>query len=627
MKARFFFMARMLCMVLIFSLCCLIFLTICYCIPLNAANYKISVDEFEEEGWYSDVLEQRPGYDQNFYSDQPSIQLVYNDRMDYVRAGGHSDRGPLYNALAMEDEEGEHYARYWHGYAGVLRLLLLLFDCKEIKLLSFAFQILLFALVMSRIGNLGGKQLALLFFVQYILLMPLVVSISMVFAFSIDISLAGILVFIHYHDKMKQKGREYLFYCMIGMLTCFFEELVFGMLSWGIICLWVVILYGKEKTAKENVLHVVKSGLCWICGYAGIWVMKWIYATPVLGESIIMDGIINVLQRSSSNEGQIEKLSYGARIIDRFSAITENYSYYRYSVYYALLGAMLLYLTVRFFWGKAERDARIPALGLVFLSPFVWYFVLANHTLGHRIMTYRIFNCGIIALLAILLLSVPDDNIEIMDSSKERRKKGSVAVQTFCVLLCMFLGAICATQKKEEFESKNVQYAGELLSFTEAEGSVAQMRFVPRYGKIKKIGMGIQPAEDLSGSYECRLLQNGSMVYSKEFPASWLTEESWRFIEFNWKVKAGQEYLFEIVPKTEKGQEGYLTVCYPDDLNTADLGELMIGGEAMDCQLTFWMTYEKRIEGKKYIFYAMTWFAMLLGTGLIVYNAYRKRTN
>ena len=85
-----------------------------------------------------------------------------------------------------------------------------------------------------------------------------------------------------------------VFFCLIGIFTCFFELLIFGVLSWGIVVQWMVFLYGKDKTRKENLLSVVKSGLSWIWGYGGIWFMKWVIATMVLGEDIISDGFNTV---------------------------------------------------------------------------------------------------------------------------------------------------------------------------------------------------------------------------------------------------------------------------------------------------------------------------------------------
>lgn len=611
MKARVRVLIKLILMVPVTALLLSLFLTVCYCVPLDRVNYQISVDELEKEGWYTDVLELRPGYDQNFFSDQPGIQPVCNDRGDYVRAAGLSDKGPLYNAMAMVNEHGEHYARYWHGYAGILRLLLVIFDCKEIKFLSFIFQILLVLLVTFKIKEKGGTTLSFLFLTQYLLLMPLAVSQSMVFAFSIDLSFIAVLVYLTW-EKRYEKGIWFSgLFCMLGILTCFFEELVFGVLTWGIAITWIIILAGNKCSARDNVKSTILSGVSWIWGYGGIWFMKWVLATAVMNENIIADGLGSVVMRSSSSADAESGKTGLQSVLERFSAISENYKYYFYTVYFLILALWVIYLTYRLVRYRIKQDARIPAIGMVAIAPIVWYLALSNHTLGHRFMTYRIMSCGIIAVLAILFISTFSD-----DKSGSREKCSHRGFKVVLLVASLAMALIVTFFKTEEFESKNIDIPGDYISFADCEEGLLRMKLTPNAGKITNLGIVIRP-ENSTGVYEIRLLLDGKVLYSVEEPMTLFSESSWQMPELGWKVKQDKEYALEIIPKCETGDGGTVAVCYPEQISVSDLGYINGSGNA---QITYWMIYQKSVSGRKWIFYFLTWFAIFECIILVIRN-------
>lgn len=619
MKSRVGVLIKLILLVPVTALLLSLFLTVCYCVPLDQVNYQMSVDELENEGWYTDVLELRPGYDQNFFSDQPGIQPVCNDRGDYVRAAGLSDKGPLYNAMAMVNEYGEHYARYWHGYAGILRLLLVPFDCKEIKFLSFIFQILLVLLVAFKIREKGSTTLSFLFLTQYVLLMPLAVSQSMVFAFSIDLSFIAILVYMTWGNRF-EKGTWFLsLFCMLGMLTCFFEELVFGVLTWGIAITWILLFSSKECTSKDYIKDTICSGISWIWGYGGIWFMKWILATLVMGENIIADGLGSVIMRSSSAADAENSKTGLQSILERLSAISENYKYYYYTVYFLILALWVIYLTYRLIRYKIRIDSVIPALGMVALAPIVWYLALSNHTLGHRFMTYRIMNCGIIAVLAILFLSTYRG-----DRKKERQASANVAFKSLLITVPMIMALIAVTNKTEGFESKNVELPGGKTRFSECAGGLLSMELTPNAKEISNLGIVLHP-EGSTGFYEFRLLRDGEVIHSVEQPMSIFSESSWQMPELNWKVNPGTKYVFEIVPVCATGDGGTVAVCYPEQLTVSDLGYITGYEGGTKAQITYWMIYQKSVSGRKWIFYFLTWFAVFECIIIVIRNIAAKK--
>ena len=602
MKDKLLLIFKMFIFVIASSLVFAVFLVLCY---LDEVNYTLTVDEFEQEGWYTNVLELRPGYDQNFFSEEPGIQPVTNDLSDYLRAAGLSGRGPLYDAMAMTDGN-DHYARYWHGYAGILRILLQFFDGKEIKYLSFAFQLLFVVVISALIFKREGMKLMLLFLTQYVLLMPLAVSVSMVFAFSIDIALLGILLILCCREKTEKLADACFFFCAIGMLTCFFEELVFGILTWGMVILWLIIFNGKNAGISDNILKVIATGLSWVWGYGGVWFMKWIYATAVMKENIIADGLGSVFERSSSNNNLYEvKDTLVKRLLDRFSALGENYKYYFYTVFFLILLIWVIYLLYKLFRSNITTDSRIPALGIVALAPAVWYYLLANHTLGHRFMTYRIWNFGIIAVFAIVLIAS-----EVRASLRVDIKFKVMA----CAVSALFAFA-CAGLKTEEAYSRNLDGASEPVFFSEFENGYFSIPVVPQYKEIRNIGLILQP-ETTEGEYEFRLIREGNVVYAKTVSMEVFYESPWQMVEFDWKVKPGTGYILEIVPVCKEGLEGSVTLSIPSEIRLGDVGDIIT--EDGDHQLYCWIIYHKGVEGRKWIFYFLSWYMVCMSLFLVI---------
>ncbi len=613
MKSRLLDILKLICLIPIAGITLFLFLVLCYCVPLDEVNYRMSVDEFYAEGWYTDVLELRPGYEHNFFSKQPGIQPVFNDMMDYYRAAGYSDKSPVYNAMAMGYDGGDPYPRYWHGYAGILRLLLTSFDCKEIKYLSFIFQFLLVVLVAIAIRNREGNVLMLLFLTQYILLMPLAVSVCMVFAFSIDISLIGILIYTNFKERMDKNGTKWVLFCLIGLFTCFFEELVFGVLTWGITIIWIMVLFGKGKTVSTNISSVIKSGLAWIWGYGGIWVMKWFFASIVLGENVFQNGFESISFRSSSNMLGERDHTLAEKLLERYNSISENYKYYFYTVFFIVLACWVLFATYRIIRRRINYDSRIPSLGIIAVGPVVWYFVLANHTMGHRFMTYRIYNFGIIAVLALLLIAT---DLSSSNLNTEDKKNRGMMRRLAIVTVSAVLAIVPASLKTEEYESKNVNIPGGEVAFSECAEHMLRMKLKPAAYNIKGLGLALYPTT-IDGSYEFRLLQDGELLYTIEQPMSLFADSSWQVVSLDWRVNRKQEYTFEIIPKCNEDNPGSVSVISMDASPVSDLSAI----DGNNVQITYWMTYDRHMSGKKWLFYFLTWYAVFESIFLVVKNS------
>ncbi|MCR5604828.1 MAG: hypothetical protein K6G27_14160 [Lachnospiraceae bacterium] len=117
----------------------------------------------ESEGDRPDVLERNTGDWSNAGGFEPGIVSTTNELANLYRAGGMDDKSPVYNAIVMDSITWGPYPRYWHYYAGIIRLLLLVFDIKEIRFVNYIFQMLTVLTIMWLVSERKGRISSLLF--------------------------------------------------------------------------------------------------------------------------------------------------------------------------------------------------------------------------------------------------------------------------------------------------------------------------------------------------------------------------------------------------------------------------------------------------------------------------------
>ncbi|MBR2762199.1 MAG: hypothetical protein IKD66_13645 [Solobacterium sp.] len=297
------------------------------------------------------------------------------------------------------------YGRYWHGYLLWMKPLLLLFTIPEMRLINMGVTFLLFAyvflLAFTKIGVHGAFAIALAIFS----LNP--VSTIMTFHFSDIIFNAMIssIVILNYHKMLEEKDRWYLVFLFAGIATAFFDLMTYPLVSLGIpLILWLLL---SKRTLRENLICVILFSVVWVVGYAGMWVLKWLIGTLISGYNLILDGIETVGFRSS---GEVVNVSS-----DYFYVVNQNLS--------AMFTRPLIFALVLFVIGLAVLAvlgrlkfrfslSRIVPVLLVGIYPFVWYFVIRNHSIVHVWFTHRVLSITIFSLAAFFACMFTDKERE-----------------------------------------------------------------------------------------------------------------------------------------------------------------------------------------------------------------------
>lgn len=145
----------------------------------------------------------------------------------------------------------------------------------------------------------------------------------------------------------------------------------------------------------------MKAVLAWGCGYAGMWVTKWLLASVVLQENVMPYVSGSIGERLSGNIG-IGMLEY------LWGAVFGNIKClfpFEYGTVGMLAGIAVLLFAIYIgyvYHKKKICKGHILLYVCIGVVPYIRYLVLHNHSYLHCFFTYRAQMATILALVLIL---------------------------------------------------------------------------------------------------------------------------------------------------------------------------------------------------------------------------------
>lgn len=286
-------------------------------------------------------------------------------------------------ALAMQIE-GNHftnkkYGRYWHGSTFLMRYLLLLWSYNNIRLLFYILSSLLILFTLWRLRDKIGNWAAIVTLVAFMILYGYVLQFSMQFLPVLVLSFAGILMMLD--EKTDKKVGCFI----IGSLTAYFDLLTTPLLTIGIpLIAWILAHRNDSKSLGKIFIDILKMSVFWGIAFALTWGAKWLLATLTTDANIWADAMNNVAHRSNYIEDytRLDAIAVNLKLLNsKFIVIT------------AII--MLVMMALHF-----RREGWRPALLLLLIAfvPYLWYFVVANHSYEHFWFTYRLQFVSVLAL-------------------------------------------------------------------------------------------------------------------------------------------------------------------------------------------------------------------------------------
>ncbi|MBQ2902229.1 MAG: hypothetical protein IJE49_10325 [Agathobacter sp.] len=297
------------------------------------------------------------------------------------------------------DNNSITYARYWHGYLIFLKPLFLLMELDGIYIINtIALLILRIAVLYLLYKRIGMYSIAYL--VALLTMHPenIVVSfqLSSIF-YALNITLLLLL-------WKKDWAKEQVLYLFLfdGILVAFFDFLTYPYVAVAIPLL-VYYLMHKENDIKKDFITMFTQGLSFIFGYAGMWAMKWIYATLFTSENVIIDAINSVLHRTGVTDSNADVMSSGVGE----SLYRNVYTFFDDGNILVLVAAIVVAGVTLWIKRKSVAVSKEMCVfcGLMVLSPFVWLIVLSNHCSLHPHLEWRTL-CIVVFALAVFVISI-----------------------------------------------------------------------------------------------------------------------------------------------------------------------------------------------------------------------------
>lgn len=507
-------------------LCGALLLTLAYCIPVNWNSVYSTERSVEQQGYYPNVPIITNAYNTYFQTWLPGVLDNATVRTFMLPMTFEIGDNPLFLAMNCRG-----YNHYWHGYVTILRVLQLFMNYEEIQIANEFLQIALITLLAVLIGRKKGVRYVVMLISCYALLMPMAISTCIQYSAVFYLAYGACLFLIWKQKWLNQGYRLFYFFLIIGMLTSYFDLLTYPLLTWGIPMIWWVILENRETSVLAFLKKIVIHGIAWILGYGGMWFGKWILATIVLQENIIVKALYAILLRANVED----QVTFGQS--NRLYALYMNWKHYTYKLYVLILLIWLLYwLASGFFKGwKKTCTAKCCSFLLIGCSSFAWYLVLMNHTETHHAFTYRIFGISIAAFFAIILESTSHTKMEW----KGIRHYISFFATGILLMMIACLFTLC-TREITPMDNKDQEFESKVL-----EGEQAKFCFIPAHDRIIAIGIGLQTNSN-TGWYEISVYDGESRLYEETIPVTYYNGNNYENYNVDWHLTAGKEYTISV---------------------------------------------------------------------------------
>lgn len=294
------------------------------------------------------------------------------------------------------------YARYWHGYAALLRPMMTVLSIINIRylnmMLMFVLFLLCFAYCREKLGPWAAAAFGVGLLMSFILIAPFCQQYCPVYL----LALGGCFAVLRFWRCVKNHLPA--LFLTIGSLVCFFDFLTFPVLALGYPLILCLMLRVKEGTGvKQLWAELFWLSAVWMAGYALTWMGKAVIGSLLTGENVIGDVLSQAAFRTTGDYGT----DNGPKKVTVAIAVGKNLETFFMGSNAAFFAALLAVYGVRALRCGRKMLCRIKTalpVAAVALYPFAWYCVLQNHVRMHFWMTNKMLAITVFAALAALAL-------------------------------------------------------------------------------------------------------------------------------------------------------------------------------------------------------------------------------
>lgn len=390
-------------------------LTLAYCLPVarmdsHARNSAYLFEaEYQSTGGYKELTGDR-GSTPDYLSDAVMLLTAAYDSphpawkaallVELEGVGEHWAHESIV-LLASDDADSleksvREYDRYWEGFLVFIKPLFWLFGYGKLRHIQIFLHMALFTLLQIQLYRYK-RTLCLPFFLAWVFLNPPVIMLCMFYSCNTLLAQAVMLLILFIYAKRGPDAAAdadfwCLFFTLLGCATIYFDFLSHPLLTLGLpLLLWIALF--ETNRVRTDAARIIGLSACWTFGYGGMWGMKWVIIS-LFTEKNIMQEVWNQIRIRTD----VTEFSYA-------EVLANNVSSSGVAVFF--LPVVAAALVAGIVLGRRDMRRLLPYL-LIGAYPFVWYFVLQEHSYVHAHYTYRLLSITIFAFLAILIRELYD---------------------------------------------------------------------------------------------------------------------------------------------------------------------------------------------------------------------------
>lgn len=342
-------------------------------------NISKSAKEFMEDGTYPSAIIQKKACQLDKFTDAIILNQIFSIDQDnlffsFIAVPSYMEASPtqsLYKVTKKNIPYNNHYSRYWHGSTFFFRPFFLFTDYKGIQEILYIISSIIFVIFIILLNKNTNWLKTLSVILSFSLIYGFVTQFSIQFfpIWSIALITCCLVLIKKYSPR-----QLYLTFFIVGSVTCFFDLLTTPLISWGLPLL-IYFTISESNSFFELTKKSIMTGFTWCCGYLLTWISKWGLTLFFLGKNAFINTLKQVQYRSSAID------------FNRFQAIPENFKMLNTTFLLIVLGCSLLLVIIGFSKKGIQKSL---AYLLIASSPFLWFFVVANHSYMHFWFTYRL---------------------------------------------------------------------------------------------------------------------------------------------------------------------------------------------------------------------------------------------
>ena len=234
------------------------------------------------------------------------------------------------------------YLRYWHGSAAAMRLLHLFWNIKTIYMFHAILMAAVSLILIILLFKNGFREEAVAYVLAMIIVsswyVPLCLEYTYTFICMMVSAIIGFILALKHKDQWLG-----LFFMITGMVTVYFDFLTTETLTLLIPLLLILRVWSRQGR-EEKWVYSLKFGIAWSAGYLGMWMMKWLTASIVLGENVMPYVTGHVSERISGTVNGYQMT--GNTYIDTLLLNLRNLFPYEYGLSGAVL--VMVFMFVKF---------------------------------------------------------------------------------------------------------------------------------------------------------------------------------------------------------------------------------------------------------------------------------------